>query len=79
MNFLDRYTVSYRSLTTAIALFIGVGFNPSHVQAHEEQNHCQAVKKSVLEAGFDDKVTVTCESGKALISSDTYPEKRELL
>lgn len=74
MRFLDRHTVFRCCLTSAITFVIGVGFSPVNAQAHDEHNHCQAVKNSVLEAGFDDKVTVTCESGKALISSDTYPD-----
>lgn len=49
------------------------------VQAHEDhtldaQTRCDAVKASVAEAGFSDQVTVTCKDGKAIISSDTYPD-----
>ncbi|MEP3351499.1 MAG: YHYH protein [Marinomonas sp.] len=34
---------------------------------------CSAVKKSVIEAGFDD-VTVTCDNTYAYVQSDTYPD-----
>lgn len=43
------------------------------VQAHDEAQHCDAVTKSVSEAGFDDVVSVVCKDGTALLSSDTYP------
>lgn len=36
--------------------------------------HCAAVKASVQDAGFADSVSVTCQDGKALITSDTYPD-----
>lgn len=40
--------------------------------AHDD--HCAAVTVSVAEAGFDDRVTVTCTDGHAIIASDTYPD-----
>ncbi|MEL6449702.1 MAG: YHYH protein [Pseudomonadota bacterium] len=40
--------------------------------AHED--HCAAVQTSVAEAGFDDRVTVTCTDTHAVIQSDTYPD-----
>ena len=46
----------------------------SAAQAHENKEHCAAVVASVAEAGFADKVGVTCTDGQAQISSDTYPD-----
>ncbi len=40
--------------------------------AHED--HCAAVKASVANAGFADRVTVTCDGDVALVTSDTYPD-----
>lgn len=37
-------------------------------------DRCQAVKNSVLEAGFGDKVTVTCDGTYAYVKADTYPD-----
>ena len=38
------------------------------------QQRCEAIARSVAEAGFHDSVTVTCTDGHAIISSDTYPD-----
>lgn len=46
---------------------------PSYAFAHDEEEHCLTVEKSVSDAGFSDVVKVTCEDGKALITSNTYP------
>ncbi|MEP2980979.1 MAG: YHYH protein [Lentilitoribacter sp.] len=74
MDFSHRHPVRRYYVSTALALFISVGFSTISVQAHEEHDHCEAVKQSVSDAGFDDKVVVTCDNGKAIISSDTYPD-----
>ncbi|MEL6573033.1 MAG: YHYH protein [Pseudomonadota bacterium] len=42
--------------------------------AHEENAHCAAVIASVEDAGFSDRVTVTCQNGQALISGDALPD-----
>ncbi|WP_415404453.1 YHYH protein [Tateyamaria sp. SN3-11] len=47
---------------------------PPVAHAHDAEEHCAAVIASVEEAGFADTVTVTCEDGHAVISSDTYPD-----
>lgn len=39
--------------------------------AHDD--HCSAVQSSVSDAGFGDRVTVSCTNSQALIQSDTYP------
>lgn len=52
-------------LTGAFTLFA------TPVAAHEDSKHCAAVTASVVEAGFDDEVTVTCSGDQALITSDT--------
>ena len=44
------------------------------VSAHDSAEHCAAVKASVEDAGFSDKVSVVCDGGKAIIMSDTYPD-----
>ncbi|WP_227269551.1 YHYH protein [Roseobacter weihaiensis] len=42
--------------------------------AHGAEDHCGFVIASVEEAGFSDVVTVTCENGTAVISSNMYPD-----
>ncbi len=42
------------------------------VQAND--HHCEAVKKSVSDAGFNHSVKVTCDAGFAVLQSDTYPD-----
>lgn len=37
-------------------------------------DRCTAVKRSVDEAGFSTKVTVTCDATYAMVASDTYPD-----
>jgi hypothetical protein len=46
----------------------------TNTQALSAQSHCDAVVASVDDAGFSDKVHVTCENGNAIISSNTYPD-----
>jgi len=42
-------------------------------RSKKKVNHCEKVKKSVVEAGFDDQVQVTCRDDFAFISSKTFP------
>lgn len=42
--------------------------------AHGNDEHCAAVKASVVEAGFADDVSVECVDGHATLSSETYPD-----
>lgn len=62
----------------AILLFLSVAaissLAASMAVAHDDTLHCEAVTKSVADAGFTDVVTVNCFEGQALISSDTYPD-----
>ena len=51
-------------------------FSLSPVSAHDD--HCAAIAKSVSDAGFDDKVTVSCTDSHALIRSDTYPDHEKM-
>ena len=44
--------------------------------AHED--HCTMVGNSVSEAGFQDRVSVTCTENHAVIQSDTYPEHEKM-
>ncbi len=46
------------------------------IWAHD--NHCQAITQSVADAGFEDRVAVTCEDDHALITSDTYPHHAKM-
>ena len=65
-------TLSHRTMRCAIlALTL---FSPSLAWSHDDVDHCAAVKDSVADAGFMDRVTVTCDADKALITSDTYPD-----
>ncbi|MDP5191515.1 YHYH protein [Rheinheimera baltica] len=48
----------------------------STAAAHDGQ--CTAVKKSVSDAGFDTRVTVTCTDSHAIIHSDTYPDHEKM-
>lgn len=41
---------------------------PNFAFAHDDEDHCMAVKASVADAGFSDIVKVTCENGKAKAS-----------
>ncbi|MEP2642031.1 YHYH protein [Roseobacter sp.] len=54
----------------AIATFSAMFF-PTLVTAHED--HCDAVVRSVAEAGFGGDVTVTCTDDHATLTSDAYP------
>ncbi|MCF2904026.1 YHYH protein [Octadecabacter sp. CECT 8868] len=47
---------------------------PQVAFAHDDAEHCEAVRLSVSEAGFLDSVSVSCVGGSAIISSDTYPD-----
>lgn len=40
------------------------------------EEHCKAVIASVSEAGFDDEAWVSCNYGRALIHSDSYPDHK---
>lgn len=60
-------------LITALIPMIGALY-PNITLAHEEKDHCTAVKSSVADAGFSDVAKVTCTGGKAIITSNTYPD-----
>ncbi|MBU2993234.1 YHYH protein [Octadecabacter sp. 1_MG-2023] len=47
---------------------------PQMVLAHDDAQHCEAVQLSVSEAGFSEAVSVSCDGGNAVISSDSYPD-----
>ncbi|GFE48338.1 hypothetical protein So717_00910 [Roseobacter cerasinus] len=61
-------------LLTLAALATSFGTMSGAARAHSAERHCAAVIASVEEAGFVDTVTVTCENGAAVMSSDTYPD-----
>lgn len=61
--------------TAALAFFFGTAaLPPTAALAHEDDQHCAAITASVENAGFSGEVTVTCEPGQAVLSSDTYPD-----
>lgn len=45
----------------------------STAYAHDSMEHCEAVKVSVADAGFETDVSVNCTESKAILSSTTYP------
>lgn len=47
---------------------------PAAFRPHREDPRCGQIKQSVDDAGFADKVTVTCDDTYAYIESDTYPD-----
>lgn len=61
-----------RHLTPAAA--VALALHPAAASAHDEQDRCAAIIASIEDAGFSDKVSVTCENGAAIISSDAYPD-----
>lgn len=61
-------------ISLVLVLLFTAACVPTAVQAHEDEEHCAAVTASVKEAGFADKVAVTCSDGQAIITSDIYPD-----
>lgn len=60
---------------TLLVLLSGVAaFHSTTALAHESEQHCAAVAASVEDAGFADEVTVTCGAGRAILTSDIYPD-----
>lgn len=59
----------------ATLLFSAIVLFSTSASAHEDHVHsqCEAVTASVSEAGFADRVTVSCSDDQILITSDTYP------
>ena len=55
-----------------ISAFTALNLNPA--AADDRADRCAAIKASVADAGFADKVTVTCDNDKAVIHSSTYPD-----
>lgn len=51
---------------------IAASFAGSAALAHDD--HCAAIAASVAQAGFNDRVSVSCTEDHAVISSDTYPD-----
>ncbi|MEP2530594.1 YHYH protein [Shimia sp.] len=61
------------TLTMAACVVITTG---SAALAHDD--HCNAIKSSVADAGFDGHVRVTCNNSHAIIRSDTYPDHEKM-
>lgn len=64
-------------LLTCIGLALPAGQPQAHEtddSGHEIADHCAFVRASVEEAGFADTVSVTCEDGRAFLSSSSYPD-----
>jgi len=62
------------TLCTPALLICAMTLFATPVAAHDKNSRCAAVTASVIEAGFNDEVTVTCSADQALIISDTYPD-----
>lgn len=64
----------------AAKLLLNIGFflpllvSLSVLPVHAHDNHCSAIQNSVTEAGFTDRVKVSCEGDYAIVVSDTYPD-----
>jgi len=39
-----------------------------------EERRCERIRRSIEEAGFADKVTITCDATKAQLTSNTFPD-----
>lgn len=63
------------NLASVVALITVAMTTPA--QAHDD--HCAAIKASVEEAGFSDRVSVTCSGDSGIISSDTYPDHPKMI
>lgn len=59
---------SIARVATAIIVIV----TGASASAHEDR--CAAVTDSVATAGFDDRVTVTCTDGHAILQFDTFPD-----
>ena len=72
---IKRYyrTPDFRLCALAL-LLAALALLAESVAAHDESAHCAAVAASIVEAGFDDKVAVSCTADQALVMSDTYPD-----
>ena len=66
----------------AVAALLGACSSPDTQQAESRVSspdiRCEQVKTSIIEAGFSDKVSVTCDGGSAIIASDTYPDHEKM-
>ncbi len=74
MKISQNTTTALGRISVALALLLAAACDPTAVQAHEDEEHCAAVSASVEEAGFADKVAVTCKAGQAVMTSNTYPD-----
>ncbi|RJE78950.1 YHYH protein [Paracoccus sp. JM45] len=76
MNTSPRFPLRAGALAILLGstAFLTAAAHADEPDIDQVQAHCDAVVKSVEDAGFSDKVAVTCEDGKAIISSDTYPD-----
>lgn len=55
---------------------LSAGMTAATALAHDD--HCAAIAASVEEAGFADRVTVTCTDTHAVLTSDTYPDHEKM-
>ncbi len=70
-----------KGLSVVSVTAVGLAYLIAYVNAHgtslplqEQTDRCEMVKASIVDAGFSNKVTVTCENGHAHVSADTYPD-----
>lgn len=74
MEIPQNILIALGRIPVALALILVTACEPTAVEAHEDEEHCAVVAASVEEAGFADKVAVTCKAGQAIMTSDTYPD-----
>lgn len=73
-------TNSFHSVAICLAV-VGLTCKAGYSQAHESEDtpheiadQCALVKASVEDAGFSDKVSISCDNGHAYLSSSSYPD-----
>lgn len=69
-------TPNQRTRPAFVATALLTAFSATASAAHED--HCAAVQASVTDAGFDQRVTVTCTETHAILQSDTYPDHNKM-
>lgn len=64
-----------RTAALAVSALLTVA-SASTAVSHEDR--CAAIKASVADAGFDNRVEVTCTDTHAILRSDTYPDHEKM-
>lgn len=66
--------IGYRFALCGLVVLPGACSPTSSLSQVQNDDRCARVVASVVEAGFEDTVSVKCADGKAIISSNTYPD-----